>query len=182
MVTAINHHTAVAVGLSGEDAGLILATQRDESLGFVGDVVDVNRTILDTLIGGGFVPVVSTIGADSHGQALNINADSAAIAVAAALGAEKIVYLTDVPGVLTDVDDPGSLLSLLSATRARLLIADGVISGGMIPKVEACLDAIEAGVGAAHILDGRIPHVLLLELLTDAGVGTKITRTEGSGT
>ncbi len=123
-----------------------------------------------------------TIGADSHGQALNINADSAAIAVAAALGAEKIVYLTDVPGVLTDVDDPGSLLSLLSATRARLLIADGVISGGMIPKVEACLDAIEAGVGAAHILDGRIPHVLLLELLTDAGVGTKITRTEGSGT
>ncbi|MBK6858288.1 MAG: acetylglutamate kinase [Microthrixaceae bacterium] len=182
LVTAINHHTAVAVGLSGEDAGLILATQRDESLGFVGDVVDVNRTILDTLIGGGFVPVVSTIGADSHGQALNINADSAAIAVAAALGAEKIVYLTDVPGVLTDVDDPGSLLSLLSATRARLLIADGVISGGMIPKVEACLDAIEAGVGAAHILDGRIPHVLLLELLTDAGVGTKITRTEGSGT
>ena len=172
LVTAINHHTAVAVGLSGEDAGLILATQRDESLGFVGDVVDVNRTILDTLIGGGFVPVVSTIGADSHGQALNINADSAAIAVAAALGAEKIVYLTDVPGVLTDVDDPGSLL----------LIADGVISGGMIPKVEACLDAIEAGVGAAHILDGRIPHVLLLELLTDAGVGTKITRTEGSGT
>ena len=182
LVTAINHHTAVAVGLSGEDAGLILATQRDESLGFVGDVVDVNRTILDTLIGGGFVPVVSTIGADSHGQALNINADSAAIAVAAALGAEKIVYLTDVPGVLTDVDDPGSLLSLLSATRARLLIADGVISGGMIPKVEACLDAIEAGVGAAHILDGRIPHVLLLELLTDAGVATKITRTEGSGT
>ena len=102
--------------------------------------------------------------------------------MAAALGAEKIVYLTDVPGVLTDVGDPASLVSLLSATRARLLIADGIIAGGMIPKVEACLDAIEAGVGAAHILDGRIPHVLLLELLTDAGVGTKITRTDGSGT
>ncbi|MCB0989054.1 MAG: acetylglutamate kinase [Microthrixaceae bacterium] len=182
LVTAINRHTAVAVGLSGEDAGLILATQRDESLGYVGDVVDVNRTILDTLLDGGFIPVVSTIGADRHGQALNINADSAAIAVAAALGAEKIVYLTDVPGVLTDVGDPASLVSLLSATRARLLIADGIIAGGMIPKVEACLDAIEAGVGAAHILDGRIPHVLLLELLTDAGVGTKITRTDGSGT
>ena len=182
LVTAINRHTAVAVGLSGEDAGLILATQRDESLGYVGDVVDVNRTILDTLLDGGFIPVVSTIGADRHGQALNINADSAAIAVAAARGAEKIVYLTDVPGVLTDVGDPASLVSLLSATRARLLIADGIIAGGMIPKVEACLDAIEAGVGAAHILDGRIPHVLLLELLTDAGVGTKITRTDGSGT
>ena len=182
LVTAINRHTAVAVGLSGEDAGLILATQRDESLGYVGDVVDVNRTILDTLLDGGFIPVVSTIGADRHGQALNINADSAAIAVAAALGAEKIVYLTDVPGVLTDVGDPASLVSLLSATRARLLIADGIIAGGMIPKVEACLDAIEAGVGAAHILDGRIPHVLLLELLTDACVGTKITRTDGSGT
>ena len=181
LVGAINRHTQVAVGLSGEDAGLIVATQRDESLGYVGDVVDVNRAILDTLLNGGFIPVVSTIGADGEGQAFNINADSAAIAVASALGAEKLVYLTDVPGVLTDVADPDSLLSLLSAARARLLIADGVISGGMIPKVEACLDAIDAGVGAAHILDGRVPHVVLLELLTDAGVGTKITRSDGAG-
>ena len=181
LVGAINRHTQVAVGLSGEDAGLIVATQRDESLGYVGDVVDVNRAILDTLLNGGFIPVVSTIGADGEGQAFNINADSAAIAVASALGVEKLVYLTDVPGVLTDVADPGSLLSLLSAARARLLIADGVISGGMIPKVEACLDAIDAGVGAAHILDGRVPHVVLLELLTDAGVGTKITRSDGAG-
>jgi acetylglutamate kinase len=181
LVGAINRHDLVAVGLSGEDAGLIVATQRDESLGYVGDVVDVNRAILDTLLDGGFIPVVSTIGSDGSGQAYNINADSAAIAVAAALGAEKLVYLTDVPGVLTDVADPTSLLSLLSAARARLLIADGVIAGGMIPKVEACLDAIDAGVGAAHILDGRVPHVVLLELLTDAGVGTKITRTDGAG-
>lgn len=181
LVGAINRHDLVAVGLSGEDAGLIVATQRDASLGYVGDVVDVNRAILDTLLDGGFIPVVSTIGSDGEGQAYNINADSAAIAVAAALGAEKLVYLTDVPGVLTDVGDPTSLLSLLSAARARLLIADGVISGGMIPKVEACLDAIDAGVGAAHILDGRVAHVVLLELLTDAGVGTKITRTDGAG-
>ena len=181
LVGAINRHDRIAVGLSGEDAGLIVATQRDESLGYVGDVVDVNRAILDTLVDGGFIPVVSTIGADDDGQAFNINADSAAIALASSLGAEKLVYLTDVPGVLTDVGDPSSLISQLSAARARLLIEDGVIAGGMIPKVEACLDAIDAGVGAAHILDGRVPHAVLLELLTDAGVGTKLTRTDGAG-
>lgn len=147
----------------------------------MGDVVDVNRSILDTLLADEFIPVISTIGADESGQAYNINADTAAIAIAAALGAEKLVYLTDVPGVLTDVDDPGSLVSRLSATRVKLLIEDGVITGGMIPKVEACLDAVAAGVGSAHILDGRIPHVVLLELLTDAGVGTMITRMDGSG-
>ena len=179
IVSAINRHDNVAVGLSGEDAGLIQAVQRDPALGFVGDVVHVQRAILDTLIEGAFVPVISTIGADSSGQAYNINADSAAIAIAEALGAEKLIYLTDVPGVLTDVADPASLVSRLSVARARLLIADGVINGGMIPKVEACLDAVEAGVGSAHILDGRIPHVLLLELLTDAGVGTMLTRTDG---
>lgn len=182
IVGAINRRERVAVGLSGEDAGLIIATQRDESLGYVGDVVDVNRSILDTLLGGSFIPVISTIGADEDGQAFNINADSAAIAIAASLGAEKLVYLTDVPGVLTDVNDPSSLISRLSAGRVKLLIEDGVISGGMIPKVEACLDAISAGVGSAHILDGRIPHVVLLELLTDAGVGTMITRMDGAGT
>jgi acetylglutamate kinase len=181
VVSAINQRERVAVGLSGEDAGLIVATQRDESLGYVGDVVSVNRAILDTLLAAGFVPVISTIGADESGQAFNINADSAAIAIAEALGAEKLVYLTDVPGVLTDVADPASLVSTLSAARARLLIAEGVIAGGMIPKVEACLDAVDAGVASAHILDGRIPHVVLLELLTDAGVGTMITRADGAG-
>jgi acetylglutamate kinase len=181
IVSAINQRDRVAVGLSGEDAGLIVATQRDEALGYVGDVVSVNRRILDTLLAADFVPVISTIGADEHGQAFNINADSAAIAIAEALGSEKLIYLTDVPGVLTDVADPASLVSRLSAARARLLIADGVIAGGMIPKVEACLDAIDAGVASAHILDGRIAHVVLLELLTDAGVGTMITRADGAG-
>ena len=181
IVGAINRHANVAVGLSGEDAGLIVATQRDERLGLVGDVVDINRSILDTLLADHFIPVISTIGTDGHGQALNINADSAAIAIAEALSAEKLIYLTDVPGVLTDLEDPGSLVSRLSASRARLLIADGVIGGGMIPKVEACLAAIDAGVGSAHILDGRIVHVVLLELLTDSGVGTMITRSDGAG-
>ncbi len=182
IVSAINRHHRQAVGLSGEDAGLIVARQRDAALGYVGDVVDVNRTIIDTLLSGGFIPVISTIGADDHGQAFNINADTAAIALAAAVGAEKLVYLTDVAGVLTDVADPTSLVSHLSATRARLLIADGVIRGGMIPKVEACLAAIEQGVPSAHVLDGRIPHVVLLELFTDSGVGTMITRTDGMDT
>lgn len=178
IVSAINLREQVAVGLSGEDAGLIVAEQRDAALGYVGDVVDVNRRILDTLLAADFIPVISTIGADAHGQAYNINADSAAIAIAASLEAEKLVYLTDVPGVLTDVDDPSTLVSRLSVARARLLIADGVIAGGMIPKVEACLDAVAAGVGSAHILDGRIAHVVLLELLTDAGVGTMLTRVD----
>ena len=178
IVSAINGHDQVAVGLSGQDAGLIVARQRSEDLGFVGDVVDVNRRILDTLLASRFIPVISTIGADVSGQAFNINADSAAIAIAESLGAEKLIYLTDVPGVLTDVADPDSLVSRLSTARARLLIADGVVAGGMIPKVEACLDAVEAGVGSAHILDGRVVHVVLLELLTDAGVGTMLTRTD----
>jgi acetylglutamate kinase len=179
IVSAVNQHEAVAVGLSGEDAGLITAAQRDPSLGYVGDVVGVDRTILDTLLAASFIPVISTIGADAGGQAFNINADSAAIAVAEALDAEKLVYLTDVPGVLTDVDDPTSLVSRLSVARAKMLIANGVIAGGMIPKVEAALAAVEGGVGSSHILDGRIAHVVLLELLTHEGVGTMVTRTAG---
>ncbi len=177
IVSSINRHAPVAVALSGEDAGLITATQRDPDLGFVGDVVDVDRTILDTLLARSFVPVISTIGGDGTGQAFNINADSAAIAVAQALGAEKLIYLTDVPGVLTKVDDPSTLISRLSVSRARLLIDDGVVAGGMIPKVEAAVEAVAAGVGSAHVLDGRIAHVVLLELLTDEGVGTMVTRT-----
>jgi acetylglutamate kinase len=181
IVGAINRHDRVAVGLTGEDAGLMLAVQRHADLGFVGDVSKVDRSILDTLIAGGFIPVISTIGADASGQAFNINADTAAVAIAEALQAEKLIYLTDVAGVLTDVADPGSLVSRLSAGRARLLIDSGTVAGGMIPKVEACLAAVDGGVGSAHILDGRIAHVVLLELLTDAGVGTMLTRNDGGG-
>ncbi len=176
IVSAINAHDHLGVGLSGEDAGLLIATQRDAALGYVGQVEAVNPDVLETLLGAGFIPVVSTLAGDGSGQAYNVNADTAAIAIAAAVRAEKLVYLTDVPGVLESVDDPTSLLSNLSAARAQALIAAGVIAGGMIPKVEACLDAVALHVGSAHILDGRIPHVVLLELFTDAGVGTMITR------
>jgi acetylglutamate kinase len=179
IVSAINQRDRVAVGLSGEDAGLIIAEQRHIDLGYVGDVVEVDRRILDTLLAADFIPVISTIGSDNEGQSYNINADTAAIAIAASLEAEKLIYLTDVPGVLTDVADPATLVSRLSTARAMGFIADGVISGGMIPKIQACLDAVADGVGSAHILDGRIPHVVLLELLTDAGVGTMLTRADG---
>jgi acetylglutamate kinase len=178
VVSAINRHDRRAVGLSGEDAGLIVARQRDPDLGFVGDVTNVDDRIIGTLLRDGFIPVISTIGTDGDGQAFNINADSAAIAIAEKLRAEKLIYLTDVPGLLTDVADPSSLVSNLTANRAKLLVDDGVIVGGMIPKIEACIAAVEAGVGSAHILDGRVPHVVLLELLTDAGVGTMLTRSD----
>jgi acetylglutamate kinase len=174
IVSAINVHGPLAVGLSGEDGGLILATARHPDLGFVGDVHAVNPAILHRLLAEDLIPVVSTIGADEAGQAYNINADSVAGAIAEAVEAEKIVYLTDVEGLLQDVDDPSSLISRISPKELHALIDNGSLSGGMIPKIAACVRAVEHGVGSAHILDGRIPHVLLLELFTDEGIGTMI--------
>jgi acetylglutamate kinase len=174
IVSSINVHGPLAVGLSGEDGGLILATARDPGLGFVGDVDAVNAAILHRLLAEDLIPVVSTIGTDEAGQAYNINADSVAGAIAAAVGAEKIVYLTDVEGLLQDVDDPASLISRISPKELQALIDSGSLSGGMIPKIAACVHAVERGVRSAHILDGRIPHVLLLELFTDEGIGTMI--------
>ncbi len=176
IVSAINAHGPLAVGVSGEDAGLIEASQRDPELGFVGDVVAVNPAIIDRLLAQNLIPVVSTIGADSSGQAFNINADAVAGALAGAMGAEKAIYLTDIAGLLEDVDDPSTLISEVTSSAILDLIASGVISGGMIPKVMACIEALEAGAKSAHLLDGRIPHVLLLELFTDTGVGTMVTR------
>lgn len=175
IVGAINVHGAYAVGLSGEDGGMIQAQLRDPALGFVGDIVSVNPNIVERLLAEEMIPVISTIGSDAGGQAYNINADTVAGALAGALGAEKAVYLTDVPGLLSDVDDPGSIIGQSTVPELRRLIADGTIGGGMIPKVTACIHAVESGAVAAHMLDGRVPHVLLLELFTDAGIGTKIT-------
>lgn len=175
IVGSINVHGAYAVGLSGEDGGLITAAPRDAALGFVGDVVSVQPGIIERLLAEDMIPVVSTIGADAVGQAYNINADTVAGALAGALGAEKIVYLTDVPGLLTDVDDVSSIIARADVATIEGLIADGTIHGGMIPKVKACIAAVEAGAKSAHMLDGRIPHVLLLELFTDAGIGTMVT-------
>ena len=174
IVSSVNVHGPLAVGLSGEDAGLIVAGLRDPDLGFVGDVEQVNPAILERLLAEQLIPVVSTIGADLAGQSYNINADTVAGAVAGALGAEKVIYLTDVPGVLTDVDDAGSLVASTTPSALRAMIEDGTVAGGMIPKVEACLDALERGALSAHLLDGRVPHVLLLELFTDTGIGTMV--------
>ncbi len=181
IVGAINTHGAYAVGLSGEDGGLIRATARDADLGFVGDIVEVRPGIIERLLAEDLIPVVSTIGSDDDGQAYNINADTVAGALAGALEAEKVVYLTDVPGLLLDVDDPGSIVTSATVAEIEALIADGTISGGMVPKVGACIDALTAGARNAHMLDGRIPHVVLLELFTDAGIGTKIVQAAPQG-
>lgn len=174
LVAAINVHGPLAVGVSGEDAGLIRATARDPQLGFVGDVDRIDPSILHDLVADGFIPVVATIGTDDRGQAYNINADTVAGAIAEALDAEKLVYLTDIEGLRRTVDDPTSLISQTTPDELDRLMADGTIAGGMIPKVESCVRAVRAGVRSAHVLDGRIPHVLLLELLTDEGIGTMV--------
>jgi acetylglutamate kinase len=175
IVSAINVHGNVAVGLSGEDGRTLQVTARDSSLGFVGDIEKVRTHVIDGLLADGLVPVLSTVGVDINGQPYNINADTAAGAIAEALGAEKIVYLTDIAGLRKDIDDAASLIQRITVDELSALIADGTISGGMIPKVESCMHAVRGGVKSAHILDGRIAHVLLLELFTDQGVGTMIT-------
>jgi acetylglutamate kinase len=176
IVGSINVHGALAVGLSGEDGGLIKATARDPELGFVGDVESVNPGIVERLLAEDLIPVVSTIGSGGDGQAYNINADTVAGALAGALDAEKVVYLTDVPGLLLDIDDSASIVARATVAELDAYIADGTIAGGMIPKVGAAIEAVKAGAHSAHLLDGRVPHVLLLELFTDAGIGTMITQ------
>ncbi len=174
IVAAINVHGRFAVGVSGEDASLITASAKNPDLGFVGEVDRINPGILHRLLDDEFIPVVATIGTDASGQAYNINADTVAGAIAEALGAEKLVYLTDIEGLRRVVDDPTSLIRQTSPDELDALMADGTIAGGMIPKVESCVRAVRGGVRRAHILDGRIPHVLLLELFTDAGIGTMV--------
>ena len=175
IVSAINTHGNVAVGLSGEDGRTLQCVPRDPTLGFVGDIERVRSHVIDGLLADGLVPVLSTVGVDVNGQPYNVNADTAAGAIAEALSAEKIIYLTDIAGLRKDIDDASSLIQRISVTDLSALIADGTISGGMIPKIESCMQAVKGGVKSAHILDGRIAHVLLLELFTDQGVGTMIT-------
>ena len=174
IVSAINVHGPLAVGLSGEDAGLITAHQRSPELGYVGDVEGVNAGILHRLLNEDLIPVVATIGSDEAGQAYNINADTAAGAIAQELKAEKLVYLTNIEGIRKDRNDPGSIISTIGTNELESLIADGTVSEGMIPKVRSCIEAVRGGVGHAHILDGRAPHVLLLEIFTNEGIGTMV--------
>jgi acetylglutamate kinase len=174
IVSAINVHGPIAVGLSGEDANLITAAPRHADLGFVGNVSLVDPTMLERLLAEGLIPVVATIGADESGQAYNINADTVAGALAEALQAEKLIFLTDIEGLRVVADDPTTVIHQASAAVIDEIVRDGGVRGGMIPKVEACANAVRAGVGQAHILDGREPHALLLELFTDSGVGTMV--------
>ena len=176
IVNAINASGGAALGLSGEDGRLVTAVRRDPALGFVGDVAAVDPSVIERLVAEQIIPVVSSIGADAGGQAYNINADAMAAALAGALGAAKVVYLTDVPGLLADPADVSSLVSRATVNEVEAMIASGAVSGGMIPKARACVDAVLGGAGSAHMLDGRIPHAVLLELFTDAGIGTMITQ------
>ena len=182
LVGALNVAGATAAGLSGEDARTIAARPRDHALGFVGDVVGVDPRLLERLLDDGVVPVVATIGVDEAGQAYNINADTAAGAVAEALAAEKLVYLTDVEGVRRDAADPDTLASVLTVDELDALVASGAVGAGMIPKATSCSHAVRGGVRQAHVLDGRIAHVLLLEIFTRAGIGTMVTGNPAPGT
>ena len=175
IVGALNAHGPIAVGLSGEDAALLTTTPRDERLGFVGDVERVDPTLLRKLLDEDLVPVVATIGTDDAGQAFNVNADTAAAAIAAALPADRLVFLTDVDGIRTDRHDPATRLTRASAAELEAMVADGTVAEGMVPKVRGCVDAVRRGVASAHVLDGRTPHTLLLEIFTDEGIGTMVT-------
>ncbi len=180
LVAAINAHGRLAVGIAGDDANLISAAQVSPELGRVGSVSSVDTTVVDNLIDDGFVPVIASVGAGEGGGSYNINADAVAVAMASALGGEKVIFLTDVDGIYRDFADPTSLISALSLPEARSMVASGDLGAGMIPKVRACIEALEAGVERAHILNGTVPHALLLEVYTDAGVGTMITRDGGA--
>jgi acetylglutamate kinase len=180
IIARLNRHGRLAVGLSGEDGLLITARPRRDpggrDLGFVGDVEAVDTTALRALTGAGLIPVIATVAAGPDGQPYNVNADAAAGAIAGALGAEKLVYLTDVEGLYADLADPGSLYSRMTLREVEELLDGGGVQSGMIPKLRGIATALRAGVGSAHLLDGRRRHALLLELFTDHGVGTMIKR------
>ncbi|WP_366017788.1 acetylglutamate kinase [Thermanaeromonas sp.] len=176
IVAEINRLGGRAVGLCGKDGMLIEAEKQsgDVELGFVGQVRKINPEIIQTLIAEGYIPVVAPVGVGPEGESYNINADYVAGELAAALKAHKLVLLTDVEGILADKNDPSSLLSSVEVSKVPELIQAGIISGGMIPKVECCVRALEGGVARTHIIDGRVPHSILLEIFTDKGVGTMV--------
>ena len=179
LVATINSQAGdepVAVGVAGEDAGLLTVTPADSALGFVGNVTGVRAELIHRLLDDGLTPVISTVGANADGQPYNVNADEAARAIAVAMNAEKIVYLTAVPGLLEDANDESTLIPRLTSSELRERIAHESVGKGMIPKLKACADAVDQGVNFAHIIDGRVHHSLLIELLTDHGVGTMIRK------
>jgi acetylglutamate kinase len=180
IVRLINAHGSVAAGVSGLDGNLFVAEPRHPELGFVGDVTEINPGLIQGLQGRGFVPVVAPLARGVDGGTYNLNADTAAGLLAAELGAAKLVYLTDVEGLYRDLGDEDSLVQRATVSELRELIAAGSVSSGMLPKLQSCIDAIDAGVGQAHILDGRMQHALLLEIFTPEGIGTMITAGEST--
>ena len=175
IVAAINRHGGYAIGTTGEDGRLMIVDQKDPKLGYVGSVKEVRSSIVERLYHEQLIPVISTIGVNEQGESFNINADEAASAIAVGLGAEKLIVMSNIPGVLKDVSNPDSVISEMTSAEAHDLISSDKISAGMIPKIRACVDAVDGGVKRAHIIDGRLSHSVLLELFTEEGIGTMIT-------
>ena len=176
LVTLLTMKGGHAVGLSGIDGGLIEAVTKDERLGYVGKITKIRPQPITDLLEKNYIPVISTVATDRHGNVYNINGDTAAAYIAGALHAERLLMMTDIAGILRDKDDPSSLIPEISVSEAKKLYANGIISGGMIPKVDCCIKALDEGVENVTILDGRIPHSILMELLTDEGAGTMVTK------
>lgn len=172
LVQLINEHGGKALGLCGTDGEMIITKKLDDVHGFVGEITEINTKIIDDALNNGYIPVISTIGCDREGNTYNVNADTAASRIAGELKAESLISMTDIIGLLRDVNDPSSLITSVNVSEVKELINDGIISGGMIPKVDCCVDAIRRGVNKSFIIDGRVPHSILIEVLTDEGIGT----------
>ena len=175
LVTLLQMKGGHAVGLSGMDGGIIEAQIKDERLGYVGKITKVRTQPINDLLEKNYIPVISTVASDRQGNTYNINGDTAAAFIAGALEAERLIMMTDVAGILKDKDDPSTLIPRITVSEAKSLYGQGIVSGGMIPKVDCCIEAIDAGVKNVTIMDGRIPHAILMELLTDEGAGTMVT-------
>ena len=176
LVNLIQMKGGHAVGLSGIDGGIIEATMKDEALGYVGQITKIRPQPIQDLLEKHYIPVISTVAGDRQGNTYNINGDTAAARIAGALNAERLIMMTDIAGILMDKDDPSTLLPVVTREDAKKLYEQGIISGGMIPKVDCCIDALDHGVDNVTIMDGRIPHSILMELLTDEGAGTMVTK------
>ena len=176
LVNLIQMKGGHAVGLSGIDGGIIEATMKDEALGYVGQITKIRPQPIQDLLEKHYIPVISTVASDRQGNTYNINGDTAAARIAGALNAERLIMMTDIAGILMDKDDPSTLLPVVTREDAKKLYEQGIISGGMIPKVDCCIDALDHGVDNVTIMDGRIPHSILMELLTDEGAGTMVTK------
>lgn len=173
LVNLLHHHGGHAIGICGLDDGMIKAKKvEDKDIGFVGDIVSVDTTLINGILDQHYIPVISTVGGGENGEVYNINADIAAAKIASALGAEKLLLMTDVRGLLRDKDDESTLIHVVNVSEVPKLKREGIIKGGMIPKIDCCVEAVRRGVKRTHIIDGRIPHSILIEMLTDSGIGT----------